>query len=78
MLSGRHRGAHKGPVPILPLPLDLSPNRRFCAFPRRGRVQLRALKASVLVKGRGMGLGQRLAHWSFPRPVVKCVWLLDG
>ena len=27
-----------GPVPILPLPLDLSPNPRFCVFPRRGRV----------------------------------------
>ena len=27
-----------GPVPILPLPLDLSPNHRFCAFPQRVRV----------------------------------------
>ena len=28
----------QGPVQILPLPLDLSPNPRFCTFPQRGRV----------------------------------------
>ena len=27
-----------GPVPILPLALDLSPNPRFCVFLRSGRV----------------------------------------
>ena len=29
---------HLGPGPILPLPLDLSPNPRFCKVSQRGRV----------------------------------------
>ena len=29
-------GIALGPVPILPLPLDLSHNPRFCAFQQRG------------------------------------------